>query len=49
MLDEVVQRISQTLDEKPEDLERAVVKTVRTYIYGETHRSPHILVTTSEI
>ncbi len=49
MLDEVVKMVSDAMDEKPEDVQRAVLKTVRTYLYGKTRRSPHILVTISEI
>lgn len=49
LLDEVGNRVTQALEEKSDNLERTVVKTVRTYLYGETRRSPHILVTTSEI
>lgn len=49
MLEEVVTLVSQAMDEKPADIYRAVIKTVRTYLYGKTRRSPHILVTVSEI
>ena len=49
MLEEVVNLVSQGMDEKPEDIQRMVVKTVRTYLYSKTRRSPHILVTISEI
>jgi ribonuclease J len=49
MLEEVVNRVTLALEEKPEDIQKAVIKTVRTFLYGETRRSPHILVTTSEI
>ncbi|MCD4673899.1 MAG: ribonuclease J [Anaerolineaceae bacterium] len=49
MLEEVVILVSQAMDEKPANIHRAVIKTVRTYLYGKTRRSPHILVTTSEI
>ena len=49
MLDEVVKMVSDAMDEKPEDVQREVLKTVRTYLYSKTHRSPHILVTISEI
>ncbi len=49
MLEEVVNMVSDAMDQKPEDVQRAVVKTVRTYLYGKTRRSPHILVTISEI
>ncbi|MDX9864945.1 MAG: ribonuclease J, partial [Anaerolineaceae bacterium] len=49
MLEDVVNMVSDAMDQKPEDVQRAVVKTVRTYLYGKTRRSPHILVTTSEI
>jgi ribonuclease J len=49
MEEEVVNLVSQGMDEKPEDIQRMVVKKVRTYLYGKTRRSPHILVTISEI
>jgi ribonuclease J len=49
MLEDVVNMVSDAMDQKPEDVQRAVVKTVRTYLYGKTRRSPHILVTISEI
>jgi len=49
MLEEVVNLVSNGMDNKPEDIKRMVIKKVRTYLYGKTRRSPHILVTISEI
>lgn len=49
MLEEVVSLVSNGMDNKPEDIKRMVIKKVRTYLYGKTRRSPHILVTISEI
>ena len=48
-LDEMNQLVMDTVDRSNGNMEKSVIKAVRNYVYGETHRRPLIFVNISEV